>query len=65
MGFNKSIAGKIKAGNQHGRSGKGASRKVFRWPGTIPTAYWRVQGAAADATTLTDASKAGNDLNGT
>ena len=67
MGFHKAIAGKIRAGGKTGRSGFGSSTggRSLRWAGTIPTAYWRVQGIAADATTLPDVSKAGNDLDGT
>jgi hypothetical protein len=67
MSFRKGIAGKITAGNKIGRSGFGASQsgKVRRWAGTIPTAYWRVEGIADDATTLPDISKRGLGLDGT
>ena len=66
MAFRKAIAGRIRAGGKIARVGVGASRsgKLRRWSGTIPTAYWRVDGIAADATTLPDVSKAANGLDG-
>jgi hypothetical protein len=67
MSFRKGIAGKITAGNKIGRSGFGAAQpgKIRRWAGTMPTAYWRVEGIADDATTLPDISKRGLGLDGT
>ena len=67
MAFRKGIAGKITAGNKIGRSGFGAAQsgKVRRWSDTLPTAYWRVEGAADDSTILLDVSKASDNLNGT
>ena len=67
MSFHKSIAGRIRAGNKSGKAGLNAAKsgRLRRWTGTIPTAYWRVSGIAADATTLPDTSKAGNGLDGT
>ena len=67
MSFRKAIGGKISAGNKSGKIGYGAATggKIRRWAGTIPTAYWRVNGIAASSTTLPDASKAGLGLDGT
>lgn len=67
MSFRKAIGGKISAGNKSGKIGYGASTggKIRRWAGTIPTAYWRVNGIEASSTTLPDASKAGLGLDGT
>lgn len=67
MSFHKAIGGKIRAGNKPGKSGKNAAKggRIRRWPDTIPTAYWRVNGIAADSTTLPDVSKAGHGLDGT
>ena len=67
MGFHKAIGGRLRAGNKAGHAGFGAAQgsRARRWPGTIPTAYWRVEGAADDSTTLLDVSKAGHGLNGT
>ena len=67
MGFHKAIGGRLRAGNKAGQAGFGAAQgnRAGRWSGTIPTAYWKVEGADTDSTTLLDVSKAGNGLNGT
>ena len=67
MGFHKAINGKIKAGSKAGKSGFGAAKagSIRRWPGTEPTAYWRVDGIAADSTTLPDVSIKGHGLDAT
>jgi hypothetical protein len=67
MSFRKGIGGRLRAGNKLGKSGFGASQggKAQRWANTVPTAYWRVEGIADDATTLPDKSKKGLGLNGT
>ena len=67
MAFRKAIRGRITAGGKPGKSGLNASTggKIRRHAGTIPTAYWRVNGVASDSTTLVDSSKAGHSLNGT
>ena len=69
MAFHKAIAGKMRAGSTTGptRSGFGATRggRARRWSGTMPTAYWRVEGAADDATALLDVSSRANGLDGT
>ena len=67
MAFRKAIGGRITAGGKPGKSGLNASTggKVRRWAGTIPTAYWKVNGIAASSTTLPDISIAGNGLDGT
>jgi hypothetical protein len=68
MGFHKAIARRIRAGNKNGRAGRGAARKTFRWGGTLPTAYWKVEGIATDATgadALPNKSKNGADRGGT
>ena len=68
MGFHKAIARRIRAGNKKGKAGRGAARKTFRWGGTLPTAYWKVEGIAADADgadALPNKSKNGADLGGT
>ena len=67
MAFHKAVAGKLRAGGTAGRSGFGTTTggRARRWAGTIPTAYWKVSGIAADATTLPDTSKAANGFNGT
>ena len=67
MSYHNAIRGKKRAGGVAGKSGFNASKggRKRRHPGTIPTAYWRVNGIAADATALPDVSKKGNGLNGT
>ena len=67
MSYHNAIRGKKRAGGVAGKSGFNASKggRKRRHPGTIPTAYWRVNGIAADATALPDVSKNGNGLNGT
>ena len=66
MSFRKGIGGRLRAGNKLGKSGFGASQggKAQRWANTVPTAYWRVEGIADDATTLPDKSKRGLGLDG-
>lgn len=67
MAFHKSIAGKIRAGNKPGRAGFNAAKggQLRRWAGTIPTAYWKVEGIGDSDTTLPDSSKRGLGLDGT
>lgn len=67
MTFHKSIAGKIRAGNKPGKAGLNASKggQLRRWAGTVPTAYWKVEGIGDSATTLPDTSKRGLGLDGT
>ena len=67
MAFRKAIGGKIAAGGKPGKYGSNIATggKIRRWAGTIPTAYWKVNGIAASSTTLPDISIAGNGLDGT